>query len=100
MEVGPPSSPDKRRIQTDVVSCRSRAGVGSDYGKRLADERVRYVMGRRTRVNHCLRIESFSDGVETRAGVVPWDEGAPAGACCEPRGYLYAASVVPGVKVA
>jgi hypothetical protein len=32
MEVGPPGSPCRRGAQTAVVSCRSRAGVGSDYG--------------------------------------------------------------------
>ncbi len=33
MEVGPPGSPNRRRAQTAAVSCRSRAGVGSDCGK-------------------------------------------------------------------
>ena len=33
MEVGPPGSPCRRGAQTTVVSCRSKAGVGSDYGK-------------------------------------------------------------------
>ena len=33
MEVGPPGSPCRRRAQTAAVSCRSRAGVGSDCGK-------------------------------------------------------------------
>ena len=33
MEVGPPGSPCRRRSQTTAVSCRSRAGVGSDWGK-------------------------------------------------------------------
>jgi hypothetical protein len=33
MEVGPPGSPCRRRSQSTVVSCRLRAGVGSDYGK-------------------------------------------------------------------
>jgi hypothetical protein len=33
MEVGPPGSPCRRRSQTAAVSCRSRAGVGSDCGK-------------------------------------------------------------------
>ena len=32
MGVGPPGSPCRRGVQTAVVSCRSRAGVGSDYG--------------------------------------------------------------------
>jgi|SRR6266436_6368907 len=32
MEVGPPGSPSRRRFQTAAVSCRSRAGVGSDCG--------------------------------------------------------------------
>ena len=32
MEVGPPGSPCRRRAQTAAVSCRSRAGVGSDCG--------------------------------------------------------------------
>ena len=32
MEVGPPGSPSRRGAQTAVVSCRSRAGVGSDHG--------------------------------------------------------------------
>src|SRR5664279_470228 len=35
MEVGPPGSPCRRRTQTAAVSCRSRAGVGSDCGKGL-----------------------------------------------------------------
>ena len=35
MEVGPPGSPCRRRAQTAAVSCRSRAGVGSDCGKGL-----------------------------------------------------------------
>ena len=33
MEDGPPGSPCRRRSQTAAVSCRSRAGVGSDCGK-------------------------------------------------------------------
>jgi hypothetical protein len=33
MEIGPPGSPCRRRSQTAAVSCRSRAGVGSDCGK-------------------------------------------------------------------
>lgn len=33
MEVGPPGSPCRRRAQTTAVSCRSRAGVGSDCGE-------------------------------------------------------------------
>jgi hypothetical protein len=33
MEVGPPGSPCRRSSQTAAVSCRSRAGVGSDCGK-------------------------------------------------------------------
>jgi hypothetical protein len=33
MEVGPPGSPCRRRTQTAAVSCRLRAGVGSDCGK-------------------------------------------------------------------
>ena len=33
MEVGPPGSPCRRGAQTAVMSCRSKAGVGSDYGK-------------------------------------------------------------------
>jgi hypothetical protein len=32
MEVGPPGSPCRRGAQTTVMSCRSKAGVGSDYG--------------------------------------------------------------------
>ena len=32
MEVGPPGSPCRRGTQTAVVSCRSKAGVGSDCG--------------------------------------------------------------------
>lgn len=35
MEVGPPGSPCRRRTQTAAVSCRSRAGVGSDCGEGL-----------------------------------------------------------------
>jgi len=35
MEGGPPGSPCRRRSQTAAVSCRSRAGVGSDCGKGL-----------------------------------------------------------------
>ena len=35
MEVGPPGSPSGRRVQTAAVSCRSRAGVGSDCGEGL-----------------------------------------------------------------
>ena len=34
MEVGPPGSPCRRRSQTAAVSCRLRAGVGSDCGRR------------------------------------------------------------------
>ncbi len=33
MEVGPPGSPSRRRAQTAAVSCRLRAGVGSDCGE-------------------------------------------------------------------
>jgi hypothetical protein len=33
MEVGPPGSPCRRRAQTAAVSCRLRAGVGSDCGE-------------------------------------------------------------------
>jgi len=32
MEVGPPGSPCRRGTQTAVMSCRSKAGVGSDHG--------------------------------------------------------------------
>ena len=32
MEVGPPGSPCRRGAQTAVMSCRSKAGVGSDHG--------------------------------------------------------------------
>ncbi len=32
MEDGPLGSPCRRGAQTAVVSCRSKAGVGSDYG--------------------------------------------------------------------
>jgi hypothetical protein len=32
MEVGPPGSPCRRGAQTAVMSCRSKAGVRSDYG--------------------------------------------------------------------
>ena len=32
MEVGPPGSPCRRGVQTAVMSCRSKAGVGSDHG--------------------------------------------------------------------
>jgi hypothetical protein len=35
MEVGPPGSPCRRGSQTAAVSCRSRAGVGSDCGEGL-----------------------------------------------------------------
>jgi hypothetical protein len=47
MEVGPPGSPSRRRTQTAAVSCRSRAGVGSDCGKGPL-QRVRYATRRRT----------------------------------------------------
>src|ERR1700677_3076914 len=33
MEAGPPGSPCRRSLQTAAVSCRLRAGVGSDCGK-------------------------------------------------------------------
>ena len=33
MEVGPAGSPCRRRAQTAAVSCRLRAGVGSDCGE-------------------------------------------------------------------
>jgi hypothetical protein len=33
MKVGPSGSPSRRRSQTAAVSCRSRAGVGSDCGE-------------------------------------------------------------------
>lgn len=33
MEEGPPGSPSRRGAQTAAVSCRSRAGVGSDCGE-------------------------------------------------------------------
>ena len=52
MEVGPPGSPSSRGSQTAAVSCRSRAGVGSDCGKGPL-QRVRYATRRRTCVNHC-----------------------------------------------
>lgn len=79
MEVGPPGSPCRRRTQTAVVSCRSRAGVGSDHAKRPAVERVRCATGRRTCVNHCRRIVSLGDGIETGAGPKPRDNDAPLG---------------------
>ena len=52
MEVGPPGSPCRRGVQTAVVSCRSKAGVGSDYGTARC-QRVRCATGRRTWLNHC-----------------------------------------------
>jgi RNA-directed DNA polymerase len=52
MEVGPPGSPCRRGAQTAVVSCRSRAGVGSDCGTARC-QRVRCATRRRTWLNHC-----------------------------------------------
>ncbi len=52
MEVGPPGSPCRRGAQTAVVSCRSKAGVGSDCGTARC-QRVRCATRRRTWLNHC-----------------------------------------------
>ncbi len=49
MEVGPPGSPCRRGVQTAVMSCRSKAGVGSDHGNgsltagRVCDEKTNMV---------------------------------------------------------
>ncbi len=49
-----------------LVSCRSRAGVGSDHGKRPAVERVQVCNGKRTCVNDCRRIVGLGKNLSLR----------------------------------
>ena len=62
-------------------------------------QRVRWVARRRTRVNHCGRIDRRDDGIETGDALNPRDAGA-AGARRGPGGSLVAVLAVPGVEVA
>src|SRR5664279_5021529 len=75
MEVGPPGSPCRRRSQTTAVSCRSRAGVGSDCGQgpptagQVSDEKT----------NMCkplLTHRKKYDGIETGECGYPRDNDA------------------------
>jgi hypothetical protein len=58
MEVGPPGSPCRRGSQTTAVSCRSRAGVGSDCGEgpqsagQVCDEKTNMCKPLLTHRNH------------------------------------------------
>jgi hypothetical protein len=78
MEVGPPGSPCRRRSQSAAVSCRSRAGVGSDCGK--GSLTASQLCNEKTNVCEPLLTHRkiSRDGIETRAGLRPWDKGAPS----------------------
>ena len=93
MEVGPPGSPCRRRSQTTAVSCRSRAGVGSDcgYGPQPAgqvrDEKTNMCEPLLTHRKHPMvtskpGMEAFS-GTKARVGCVPSARKRPA---CGPGG--------------
>ena len=66
MEVGPPGSPCRRGAQTAVMSCRSIAGVGSDYGNgsltagQVCDEKTNMV---EPLLTHRKTIDSIATGV-------------------------------------
>ncbi len=87
MEVGPPGSPYRAEIPNQRQVLRSRAVVLSVTWKRPANERVRCATRRRTRVNHCLRIETNNDGIETGVGPGPREKlRMPEKVCLEPGG--------------
>ena len=80
MEVGPPGSPCRRRSQTTAVSCRSRAGVGSDCGEgplpagQVSDEKT----------NMCeplLTHRNVNDDIETGASTPAPGQGRARRAC-------------------
>ena len=91
MEVGPPGSPCRRRAQTAAMSCRSRAGVGSDCGKgprsagQVSDEKTNVceplLTHRKPSRWHRNRGWSQAPGQRhAAAGCVPSARGRPA--CC------------------
>ena len=91
MGVGPPGSPCRRRAQTAAMSCRSRAGGGSDCGKGLrsagqvSDEKTNgsepLLTHRKPSRWHRNRGWSQAPGQRlAAAGCVPSARGRPA--CC------------------
>jgi hypothetical protein len=64
MEGGPPGSPCRRRSQTAAVSCRSRAGVGSDCGD--GPQTAGQVSDEKTNMSEpLLTHRNKHDGIET-----------------------------------
>ena len=80
MEVGPPGSPCRRRSQTAAVSCRSRAGVGSDCGK--GPPRAGQVCDEKTNVSEPLSEASKAETMVPKAGsrIVPVTKARRLGA--------------------
>ena len=78
MGVGPPGSPCRRRSQTAVVSCRLRAGVGSDHGNgplpagQVGDEKTNVCEPLLTR-------RKALDDTETGRPAWPGTKGGPSG---------------------
>jgi len=95
MGVGPPGPPCRRRPQTAAMSCRSRAGVGSDCGD--GPLTAGQVGAKKTNVSepllkhrniqrwHQNQGETLALGQEHASGVLVagrWPAGCPGGARC------------------
>ena len=66
MQVGSPNHRKLRWLRAGVVSVAEKARC----------QRVRCAARRRTRVNHCGRIDRRDDGIKTRGAQNSWDKGA------------------------
>ena len=90
MRVGPLKSTFRRRFQTAFMLLDLRGLVRSDKGKGIV-KGVRYVIERRTKVNHRWSVESWLEDVKTKALALLWDKR---------KGNLITALVASGVKMA
>src|ERR1039457_2246675 len=97
MGVGPPGSPCRRRSQTAAVSCRLRAGVGSDCG--IGPQTAGQVCDGKTNMCKPLLTHRNNPTTASKPGleVVPGMKARPAGRAPEPGSDLCAGLVVPGV---
>ena len=93
MEGGPPGSPCRRRSQTAAVSCRSRAGVGSDCGEgplsagQVSDEKTNMCKPLLTHREYERRHRNRGMCPASGQGRVPWGmSGAGEQPACGPGG--------------
>src|SRR5664280_1540188 len=99
MEVGPSDSSCRRGVRTAAVSCRSRAGVESDWGKgplpagQVRNEKTNMVEPLLTHRNKLRRHQN------RESTPIPGQRRGPA-LRPQPGSCLYVALAVPGVKVA